>query len=128
MVYSSLIDKINSSRNKKLSVCGIFILFAGFLVLLRASFYGTHTWDESFYLTIPYRFFLGDAPFVDEWHVSQLSAFLQYIPLWLFVKIAGSAEGIILYFRILTCLCQFAIAVFMFQKLKKQYPGMLINF
>lgn len=111
--------KINHGCDKKRTVIGISVLvfFAG--ILIHKAFFGTDTWDESFYLTIPYRVLLGDALFVDEWHVSQLSSFLQYLPLWLFVKITGSTEGIILFFRILFCLSQLLVSCFTFFKLKK---------
>lgn len=96
------------------SIIGIFAL-----ILLRGAFYGVATPDESFYLTIPYRIILGDKLLIDEWHASQLSAFLLYLPMKLFIEIMGKTDGIILYFRCIFVFCQTAVSVYTYQKLKK---------
>ena len=67
--------------------------------------------DEAFYLATPYRLTFGDALLSEEWHVSQLSAFLLY-PLVRFVLLlrGGSTEGIVLLFRYIYVLFQTAAA------------------
>lgn len=55
--------------------------------------------DESFYLTVPYRFLQGDAPLVDEWHVSQLVGIVLYPFLKLYMLFHHSTDGIYLAFR-----------------------------
>lgn len=96
---------------------GLIVLFA--VPLVYAAFHGVRTPDESFYLSIPYRLCRGDALLIDEWHAEQLSAFLQYLPIRLFLRITGGTEGIMLFSRLLFCICQTAMAVFIFLKLKK---------
>ena len=88
-------------------------------VLARCAFYGIHTPDEGFYITVPYRIFYGDALLIDEMQESQFSAFLQYLPFALFYKITGSTDGIVLFFRLLFVFCQTVTAVFIFFKMKR---------
>lgn len=95
------------------------VLAALSALLARCAFYGIHTPDESFYITVPYRIFFGDALLIDEMQESQFSAFLQYLPFALFYKIAGSTEGIVLFFRLTYVFCQTAAAVFIFFKMKR---------
>ncbi len=102
----------------KTALCfAVLAAFGGLLV--RCAFYGVHTPDESFYLTVPYRILLGDALMINEWQGSQFSAFLQYLPLAAFLKIAGSTEGIILFSRLLFVFCQTAVSVFIFLMLRR---------
>jgi len=86
-----------------------------FFVSMR---YGIQSADESFYLTIPYRLFQGDRLIADEWHLSQLSALFQYLPLWLFIKVTGGTSGLILFFRqiyVVLSLILFAYIYFSFR-------------
>ncbi len=109
---------LSLSENKQnliaFSVIGVFAL-----LLLRGAFYGIATPDESFYLTIPYRVILGDALLIDEWHASQLSAFLLYLPMKLFITVTGGTDGIVLFFRCLFVLCQTAVSCFTYVRIKK---------
>ena len=53
--------------------------------------YGFAEADEAFYPTIAYRLTQGDRLLVDEWHMSQLSSVLLYLPVLLFTRLTGSA-------------------------------------
>lgn len=77
-----------------------------FFVSMR---YGIQSADESFYLTIPFRLTQGGRLVIDEWHLSQLSAVFQYLPLRLFMAVTGGTEGLILYFRQLYVLLSLAV-------------------
>lgn len=81
--------------------------------------HGLNLPDESFYASIPYRFSLGDAPFIDDWHVSQLSAVLTLLPVKLFMFVTGSTDGIILYLRCVYAVCQLAVSVFAYKKTRR---------
>ena len=98
--------------------CLIILLFFGGL-LLRCAFYGVHTPDESFYLTVPFRIFQGDKLIIDEFQESQFTAFLQYLPMAVFIRMTGSTDGVILFFRLLFVFCQTAISCFVFFKMKR---------
>lgn len=104
-------------NHKDFFACVGILLFA--FTLLRSAFYGTSSPDESFYLTIPYRLIKGDALLIDEWHASQFSAFLLYLPMKIFLKINGSTDGIILFFRCLFVFCQTVVSFYTYHKLKK---------
>lgn len=104
-------------KHKNILACAGILFFSCFL--LRSAFYGTSSPDESFYLTIPYRIIKGDLFLIDEWHASQFSAFLLYLPMKIFLLINGSTDGIILYFRCVFVLCQTLVSYYTFYKLKK---------
>lgn len=107
-----------------LSLFGIF-LFA--LTVLRSAFYGLTSPDESFYLTIPYRLINGDALLIDEWHASQLSSFLLYLPMKVYLSVNASTDGIVLFFRCLFVICQTLVSYFTFFMVKRKY-GTLAGF
>ena len=58
--------------------------------------YGFGSYDDAFYLTVPHRLSMGDALFVDEWHLSQLSGLLTAPLVWLYRTLTGSMDGSIL--------------------------------
>ena len=71
-------------------------------MLLYRAFRGFDWGDESFYLALTNRFYRGDVPFRDEWHLSQLYAIIL-LPIYSgFVEFTGSTDGVYLFFRILT--------------------------
>ena len=82
---------------------GFFIV--GTVLLLFFSLwkvrYGLGLYDESFYLTIPRRLLQGDRLLIDEWHMSQFSGVLLYLPVLLFERLTGGTDGIYLAFRYL---------------------------
>jgi hypothetical protein len=61
--------------------------------------YGTELTDESFSIALPYRFVLGDRPFVEEVSIQQTSGILLLPFVWLWVKITGGTTGIVLFCR-----------------------------
>ncbi len=101
---------------------------AGTVLLLFFSLwkvrYGLGVYDESFYLTIPYRMCHGDKLFLNEWHVSQLSALLQYplMKLYLMLHPPGT-DGIILAFRRIYVAVNFAAGLLAYHRLKKYGAG-----
>lgn len=96
-----------------------FLLLAGVFLLWKCQ-YGIANIDESFYLTIPLRLCSGDALFVSEWNLSQMSAILTTPIIWLYVAITKSLDGIVLFMRYFYVIVHCAIAIifyFRFQKL-----------
>jgi hypothetical protein len=76
--------------------------------------------DESFYILVPWRWALGDTPFVDEENLAQVSGFLSYP----FVKIFGvlrdyDVTGLVLYTRHLYLLLMIGVAVVVFVVLRR---------
>lgn len=81
--------------------------------------YGFGNVDESFYLTIPYRLYMGDGLFQEEWHLSQMAGVLTLPPVAMFLEITGSTEGILLAMRYVCTLVQCVTAVFLYLRLKQ---------
>ncbi len=71
------------------------------ICLLIRSFYSFSWSDESFYLTVVHRFWLGERILVDEWFFAQVWGPLR-LPLYaLYRLVTGGNEGVYLYFRLL---------------------------
>ena len=103
-------------RASDIAFAVLFIFTAVFFMISMR--YGVQSADEAFYFTIPYRLLQGGRLVVDEWHLSQLSAMFQILPLWLFIKITGGTVGLILFFRqlyVLLSLIVFALIYFSFR-------------
>lgn len=95
-----------------------FALAAGFLVHLVLALSFPFAQDESFYITIPYRLLQGDSLIRHEWHLSQLSSVFLYVPVWLWVTIAGSADGVLLFLRCVYLCIYTAVAIITYRSLK----------
>lgn len=99
------------------TACVLFVFFAVYyFIRIR---YGLTMIDESFYYTLPHRYMLGDRLIVDEWHVSQFSVPLQYLPFKLFYSLTGGTDGVILYFRILFMVCWLCFFAYLYCRLRK---------
>lgn len=94
------------------------LLIGGVLFSLWKTRYGFGGSDEAFYLTIPHRLLKGDALFVDEWHLSQMSSFLQLPFMWAYTTFTGSTEGIILAARIFYVFVHAAASGLIYWKLR----------
>ncbi len=75
--------------------------------------------DETFYLTVPYRLFQGDAPFVHEWHLSQMSGLILYPLVSLYLKLNGNLDGIVLFARYVYAVINCLYGAFIYFRLKK---------
>lgn len=98
------------------------IFFVGLFILAVFSFwrahYGAEAYDEPFYLTIPYRMVKGDVLFLHEWHGSQLSAFILYPFVKVYLLIFKSTEGIILFFRYLYIIINATASIAVYSRLR----------
>lgn len=90
----------------KEDITAFSLIGTAFLFIFIMAFSDGTISDESFYLSIPYRLMNGDGLLTDEWHLSQLSSVLLYIPVFLFRTCTGSFQGIILFMRCLFCFLQ----------------------
>ncbi len=104
-------------------VCFLFLAAFLFYTALHAEF---HLGDEDFYLTIPQRLLKGDRLLVDEYEVSQLSSVFLILPYWLFTRLTGSSEGVVLYMRLLFCCVDLVLFVFYYMKLRdRKFFGLI---
>ncbi len=82
--------------------------------------FGFGNLDESFYLTVPYRLCQGDGLFLHEWNQAQMTGVLLYPFMKLFLTIAGSTDGVLLFFRVLYTVVHIMTGLFLFHVLKKE--------
>lgn len=75
--------------------------------------------DESYYYTISQRLFLGDSFLTDEWHLAQWFNLFLYLPYKAYVLFAGSADGIILFFRYMFVAFQSTVSVAIYLMIRK---------
>lgn len=115
------------SKIKKHSALRDGFFIAGTVLLLFFSLwksrYGLGIYDEAFYLTIPYRMCHGDKLFLNEWHVSQLSALLQYPLMKLYLLVHSGTDGIVLDFRHIYIAVNFAGGLLSYRRLRKYGAG-----
>ncbi len=96
----------------------VLFAFAAILVFWKCR-YGYASLDEAFYPTIPYRLFLGDSLFYDEWHLSQMSGVIMYPFISLYVLLKGSLDGMILTARYMWAALQCCAGLFLYYRMKK---------
>ena len=88
------------------------------LFLIWKCRYGYANVDEVFYLLTPYRLCQGDALLAEEWHLSQLSSFLIYPIMKLYLMLGGSFEGISLNFRYIYTIIHVMFSAFIYIRLR----------
>ena len=101
----------------------MLIAVTGIILLFRC-FYSFSWSDESFYLTMVHRFWLGERMIEDEWYTAQLSTPLLLPFYAIFRWITHGNEGVYLYFRILYWLISTGTAFFTYSTLKKDNSSM----
>ena len=84
--------------------------------------YGFGNNDESFYLTIPWRLAQGDALFLEEWHLSQMSGFLLLPFVAIYRSINSFTDGMILSFRHLCIFVQALCCLWYYVRLRRVSP------
>lgn len=100
------------------SVYALAMVAAAIFLFWKCRF-GFGNVDESFYITIPYRLFKGDALFLEEWHLSQMAGLLTLPPVALYVTLTGGTDGIVLFMRYVCTFVQCVIALFIYLRLRK---------
>ncbi len=112
-------QKQRNDKQKWQDILFIALITCSLIFAFWKCFYGFGGNDEPFYLTIPHRLTLGDAFISDEWHLSQLSAFVTLPFTWLFTTITGSTEGIILAARYAYVIVHAIISIVIYTRLRK---------
>lgn len=98
-----------ATKESRQPIVEALCLVAFGLTFLRL-FYGVCFSDEAIYVAYPYRFVLGDRPFIDEWFRCQLAALFLIPIVKLYVTVVGSTEGIVLFMRIIYFFVTSAVA------------------
>lgn len=68
-------------------------------------------YDESFYAVVPYRLINGDSLIQHEWNLTQFSSLFQYLPVYIWTALKGSAEGVIFFLRCVYLVIHTTVAV-----------------
>ena len=109
-----------SPKQKRTWSVFVFVAFMlSFCFMLWRAQFGFASFDESFYLSVPYRFTQGAAPFVDEWHGSQLAGFLLYPLMKLFLAISPNGDGMVLAFRYFYVIVASLVCIYIYLKTRK---------
>ncbi len=98
----------------KYDVVFVFLLIIGLVFLCWKAKYGSADKDESFYITISYRMWQGDALYFDEMHIAQTFAFLTYPIMHLYMLLFKSTQGIVLFYRYVYIIAQIITSVFLY--------------
>ena len=100
---------------KRVLLIAFFLEFAAMLAfLLWKCRYGFGNEDEAFSLTIPFRLVHGDRLLLHESHMSQFAGLTMVPEMWLYLKLAGTTDGIILAFRYIYTVLWSAGALFLY--------------
>ena len=103
-----------------LSALSVFSAAAALVLTWLRLFSGMDLQDESFYVLVPWRWVLGDRPFVDEQDLLQIPGLLEYP----FLKVLGllrgnDPTGIMVYTRHLYLLLMVGVALVVFLLLRR---------
>lgn len=89
----------NSYFYYALASAALGALLFGFFALTAKN--GVSAPDESFYFSVVQRLSLGEKLIADEWNIAQLVHLLNVIPYFVYTRLSGGTEGIILFMRYL---------------------------
>lgn len=95
----------------------LFIITA--IVLFHNSHYGIGNEDQSFYLGGALRLTMGDSLLADDWSMTQLSSFLLYLPVKIYLTVFQSTDGIVLCFRYAFIAMQGIVSGFIYALFRK---------
>ena len=112
-------DTVRKNRLDRRDALFFLLLAAAAAFFCVRARYGFANIDESFYLTIARRLTQGDTLLIDEWHVSQLSSVLLYLPVWLFERLNGGTDGIYLALRYLFVAVQSLVSAAVYLRLRQ---------
>ncbi len=119
-----VISSLKKQNSRRLSDCDYFAIILGFGITIYYVIsvrYGIQSIDESCYFAITHRMALGDRLILDEWHMAQLIALIQYLPYKIFYSIVGSNDGVCLYFRYVYVIIKIILFFYIYSSLRR-YP------
>ena len=114
-----------NERIEKMVAVGVLVIAA--LFMLNRAKYGYIYNDEPFILTLSHRLIKGDVFLYDEWQPTQLTGFLNYPWMILFTATHNNTEGMILFFRYIYVILNFASLLFVYLRLSNYSKKPLIT-
>jgi hypothetical protein len=105
---------------------GIFFIFVILLLMLvfNRIHYGVDLTDEAYSSAIPYRFALGDTPFIDELSPQQTSSFILFPIIKIYTLLFGT-EFLILFMRHMYLLFTMVVAFIIYKTINEHIGGKL---
>ncbi|MBK7878780.1 MAG: hypothetical protein IPJ77_24235 [Planctomycetes bacterium] len=86
----------NSGLARLASAAFVLVVLA---LTFERLFLGVDFGDEATYVALPWRFLLGDRPFVDEINLIQTSGFFTLPLVWAWHAVTGGLDGVVLFLR-----------------------------
>ncbi len=111
MKKSTVVTSFNNKRN---------IFFYGLLILVAcvSMVFTNISYDAEYQMAMAYRFIKGDLMIKEMWEPHQTSAFLCTIFMKLYMTIAGTTTGIVLYMQIVGLLIRSFISIWLYKVIK----------
>ena len=109
--------KENKTNSVLLKILMIIIAAGSILAAIKCIFVGFQI-DEEYAFTLSYRLIRGDRLLTEVWDPHQTSAFLLSLIEWIWIKLTGSSEYLILWCRAVTTLIHAAIAIYLYKTLR----------
>ena len=106
-------------RMNKQDCLVLVLLLSGLVFSFWRAPFGNPSWDETSYLAMMHRFWLGDIPIIHEWHPTQFSALLTLPIYFAYLAIHGSTDGVVLFMRYLFLIVQALTAIFLYTRIRK---------
>src|SRR5436190_14820321 len=98
---------------------GSILLIAAAFALYRC-FFGIDFTDEAQYVAQGYSPLVGGIPFVSDMLLQQTVSLLLSPLLWLFIKVSGSTDGMVLFFRILWWAAAGSTAIVIYRRFNRR--------
>lgn len=115
-------------RNERIGkIVAVVVLIIAALFMLNRAKYGYIYNDEPFILTLSHRLIKGDVFLYDEWQPTQLTGFLNYPWMILFTATHNNTDGMILFFRYVYVVLNFASLLFVYLRLSNYSKKPLIT-
>ena len=103
------------SSFKKIYIINIlFFLIASISIIVSNVSY-----DAEYQMAMGYRLLKGDTPILEMWEPNQTSAFLSAIIMKLYLSIAGTTTGIVLFVNVMGYLIRVGISGFLYYRINK---------
>ena len=93
-----------------------FFMLMSFLATVKICFVYLNI-DEEYAVTLSWRIISEDRMFLDIWEPHQTSGFLTAFLCWIYQRVTGTAEYLVLYLRICGALIQAAVSIFLYRTL-----------
>ena len=97
------------------------VLLAGTVLAAFLKIYIGMDNDESYIVTMGVRLLNGDRIFKEMWELHMTSAWPAGICAWVWVRLTGSFDGIVIFMRWVSTIAQFGTAIFVYAVIKKYF-------